>query len=332
MCLTRVFILLFTLCAVETVVSVENDNDSTRAVHLDIDYPLKNNVVESIYSGTIREGMSGAFAGAVQVFCLMWLRTTVSYQYKYGLNMRDALRDLYIQGGIKRFYRGLGFALVQAPLAKFGSVAANDCIRVFGRRFGESAPHVALSTAMGSVIAALFRMFLMPIDTCKTVLQVDGSPGYNKLMDKVWREGKVSLLYQGTVATMVTTVVAHYPWYLVHNFLDSRVEQASTVSRKVMRSAGIALVATVFSDVFVNVLRVLKTVKQTTIGNRQLSYVATMYNVFRESGLVGLLGRGLSARLAVDVLQSVMFTIIWKVTSVRENSGHHIIGSGAYNS
>lgn len=43
----------------------------------------------------------------------MWLRTTVNYQYRYGMSTRAALRTLYQQGGVPRFYSGVGAALLQ---------------------------------------------------------------------------------------------------------------------------------------------------------------------------------------------------------------------------
>jgi hypothetical protein len=47
------------------------------------------------------------------VLCLMWLRTTMNYQYRYGLTTGQALRTLYQQGGIPRFYQGMLPALIQ---------------------------------------------------------------------------------------------------------------------------------------------------------------------------------------------------------------------------
>jgi hypothetical protein len=58
-------------------------------------------------------GYSGFVAGAIQVVTLMWLRTTVNYQYRYGVTMMEALRELNRQGGVQRFYRGLPYALIQ---------------------------------------------------------------------------------------------------------------------------------------------------------------------------------------------------------------------------
>lgn len=46
-------------------------------------------------------------------------------QYRYGTTTTEALRHLYREGGVVRFYRGLGPALLQGPLSRFGDTAAN---------------------------------------------------------------------------------------------------------------------------------------------------------------------------------------------------------------
>ena len=63
-------------------------------------------------------GVTGAMAGVVQVLSLMWLRTIINHQCRYGTTMKQAIRILYNEGGIPRFYRGLSFALIQAPLSR----------------------------------------------------------------------------------------------------------------------------------------------------------------------------------------------------------------------
>lgn len=84
-----------------------------------------------------RGGVAGMAAGVVQVMSFMWMRTTMNYQYAQGGNMRSALKSLYLEGsagkkgaaavagGIGRFYRGLPYAIVQAPISRFGDTAAN---------------------------------------------------------------------------------------------------------------------------------------------------------------------------------------------------------------
>lgn len=51
----------------------------------------------------------------------MWLRTTVNYQYRYGTSTTVALRTLYADGGVARFYQGVGPALLQVR-GSFASV------------------------------------------------------------------------------------------------------------------------------------------------------------------------------------------------------------------
>ena len=51
-------------------------------------------------------GLPGAVAGVVQVTTLMWLRTIINYQCRYGTTFRQAFTTLFHDGGIPRFYRG----------------------------------------------------------------------------------------------------------------------------------------------------------------------------------------------------------------------------------
>ena len=143
-------------------------------------------------------GIPGAIAGVIQVLTLMWLRTVVNYQCRYGASFSQTLKILYNEGGIPRFYRGMSFALVQAPLSRFVATAANDGVETllanltFTKDWGPGR-----STVIASIVVGLWRMVLMPIDTCKTVLQVDSVEGFRNLMRKV-KVGKVYVLYQGT--------------------------------------------------------------------------------------------------------------------------------------
>jgi hypothetical protein len=70
-------------------------------------------------------GKAGALAAVVQVCSLMWLRTSMNYQYRYGGNLQSSLRDLWADGGLPRLYQGLPLALIQGPLSRFGDTAAN---------------------------------------------------------------------------------------------------------------------------------------------------------------------------------------------------------------
>lgn len=56
---------------------------------------------------------------------LLLLPPTLNPQYRYGTTTGEALRTLWKDGGVVRFYRGLGPALLQGPLSRFGDTAAN---------------------------------------------------------------------------------------------------------------------------------------------------------------------------------------------------------------
>ena len=107
-------------------------------------------------------GIPGAIAGAIQVLSLMWLRTIINYQSRYGTTFLQALRTLLNEGGVARLYCGVSFALVQAPLARFVSTAANDGVESllanlsFTKDWGPGR-----TTVVASIVVGFWRMLLM---------------------------------------------------------------------------------------------------------------------------------------------------------------------------
>ena len=157
----------------------------------------------------------------------------------------------------------------------------------------------------------------MPIDTCKTVLQVDGARGFKSLVGRV-RDGDIFALYTGALATIVATIVSHYPWFTVHNILDKCLINRLDTIGLLLRSAFIGFCASAVADTISNSIRVVKTVKQASVGE-YMSYRAVILKVHAESGLRGLFGRGLVTRILTNGLQSMFFTVIWKFMS-RKNT------------
>ena len=114
----------------------------------------------------------------------MWLRTTMNYQYANGGSLGNATSTLYKEGGIGRFYRGVGFAIIQNPLSRFGDTAANTGILCALQEFSPNMP-VAQMTAFASLGGASWRIFLTPVDTFKTTLQVQGPKALELLKEKI---------------------------------------------------------------------------------------------------------------------------------------------------
>jgi hypothetical protein len=157
-------------------------------------------------------GIPGAIAGVVQVLALMWVRTIINYQSRYGSTFFKAVGILYRDGGLGRFYRGVSFALFQAPVARFVSTAANDGVESLLASFELTKNWgPGKTTVVASIVVGFWRMMLMPVDTCKTVLQVDSVEGFRHLMRRV-KAGKIGVLYQGAIANAISSIMGHYPW------------------------------------------------------------------------------------------------------------------------
>lgn len=256
-------------------------------------------------------GLAGAAAMGINVCSLMWLRTTINYQYRYGTSTTVAFKTLYKDGGIPRFYRGLLPALMQGPLSRFGDTAANTGMIAFLDAFEvtEGLP-VAVKTVCASVAAAAFRIFLMPIDTFKTTMQVEGKDGVSKLMAKFRKVGP-STFYQGALASASATFVGHYPWFFVYNYLNAALPKYDETAKKLGRQALIGFCASAVSDTCSNSIRVIKVYKQSN--TEKITYPEALKRVLKEDGVVGLMGRGLKTKIMANGLQGLMFSVLWKL-------------------
>ena len=220
--------------------------------------PLAETLKKAAWKAT-GGGLAGAAAMFVNVGTLMWMRTTVNFQYRYGMSTIEAIKHLYNDGGrglsgIRRFYQGVGPALLQGPLSRFGDTAANAGMLAIWDSYDvtRNAPNAA-KTVTASAAAASFRVLLMPIDACKTILQVEGGTGLTKLGARqliftnhlsvhlhsaagihsislrahpAWhdddagakiRSGGIGVLWHGSIGAMSATFVGHYPWFLTNN-------------------------------------------------------------------------------------------------------------------
>lgn len=271
--------------------------------------PLQwNEVLNKAAASAMRGGTAGACAMGANVACLMWMRTTINYQYRNGTSFPVALRTLYADGGIPRFYRGVAPALVQGPLSRFGDTAANTgMLTLLDSMDATRDMSVGIKTVAASTAAALFRIFLMPVDTVKTTMQVTGK--FSNVIDKV-KIGGVPALYQGSIAAASATFVGHYPWFATYNFLGSKIPKQDTQLGELGRRALMGFCASAVSDTCSNSIRVVKVYKQSHPEN--LSYPQVVKNVLEESGIRGLMFRGLETKILANGMQGILFSILWK--------------------
>jgi len=255
-------------------------------------------------------GLPGAMAMGVQVVSLMWLRTTMNYQYRYGTSTREAMRALYKDGGIARFYRGIGPALIQGPLSRFGDTASNaGMLSLLNQSEAARELPVLVKTGAASVAAGLFRIVLMPVDTFKTILQVEGKNGLPILRQK-FAAGGPKIFFAGALGAAGATMVGHYPWFATHNLLQEKIPKAETMWGKLGRNAFIGFCSSMVSDCSSNSIRVVKTTKQTS--REVISYQQAVRMVVEKDGVQGLFFRGLGTRLMANGFQASLFTVLWK--------------------
>lgn len=308
--------------AVTDTVSKQPEVSDSELLSLTIDWEA---ILTKASKKALGGGKAGAAAAVVQVCSLMWMRTAMNYQYRYGGDLGSSLKTLWAEGGIQRLYQGLPFALVQGPLTRFGDTAANvGILSLLDGLEATSGLPLPFKTAAGSAAAGVFRIFLMPIDTSKTAMQVEGADGLQRLWTKVLSEGP-GPLYQGALASAAATAAGHFPWFLTYNALDAQlpmVTASDDLLLSLLRSATLGLCASCVSDSVSNSLRVVKTTKQTAglsvvdadseNKQKELSYPEIVAMIIEKDGIAGLLGRGLQTRLLTNAIQGGVFSVLWR--------------------
>eukprot|EP00425_Heterocapsa_triquetra_P043462 CAMPEP_0195078828 /NCGR_PEP_ID=MMETSP0448-20130528/20913_1 /TAXON_ID=66468 /ORGANISM="Heterocapsa triquestra, Strain CCMP 448" /LENGTH=289 /DNA_ID=CAMNT_0040111597 /DNA_START=82 /DNA_END=951 /DNA_ORIENTATION=- len=253
-------------------------------------------------------GLAGMGAQAINVLTLMWMRTIMNYQYRYGGSLGEVVKKLYADGGVPRFYRGLVPGLIQAPVSRFGDTAANDGMLA---ALEHTTMPTAAKTMCASGTAAVFRVFLMPIDAWKTTKQVEGKEGLQKLIEKTKKHP--TALWQGALGAMTATWVGHYPWFYTNNQLREVLPDFDFAYGKYVRNAFIGFCSAAVSDTCSNSLRVLKTTRQTSL--EPVGYLESARTIIAKDGYAGLFGRGLGTRIMTNGVQGALFTIGWKAIS-----------------
>jgi hypothetical protein len=267
-----------------------------------------------ILEKSVKNGLSGAGAMTIQVSSLMWLRTTMNYQYKFGGKMLPTIQHLYKEGGVPRFYRGIVPALMVGPLSRFGDTAANSIALYYFKDLKENKNvPLFLQTGSASLMAGMWRFLTIPIDTWKTAKQVHGSKGAAFLSDKFRTQG-VAGFYQGALAASTSTAVGHYPWFLTFNYANAHFPQIKYKDDPLLalsRNAAIGFSATLVSDTVSNSVRVVKTYKQTHVSN--ITYKKVITNILETDGVGGLFFRGLKTKIVTNGLQGIVFSVFYKL-------------------
>mgnify|MGYP004156961233 CR=1 FL=1 len=84
----------------------------------------------------------------------------------------------------------------------------------------------------------------------KTILQVEGADGLQKLQAKI-RKGGPGVLYAGSAGAMSATFVGHYPWFYTNNYLNSvipKYDRTENLPMFLARNAFVGFCSSAVSD------------------------------------------------------------------------------------
>ena len=274
-----------------------------------------NQIFDKSINKAFRGGISGSIAMAINVCTLMPLRTAVNYQYRHGYNMMESFKLLYKDGKIKRFYRGFGFAIIQGPWSRFGDTFANTgTLTLLDSLDSTKDLNIGSKTLLASSAASLFRIISTPLDTCKTILQVEGKQGLSQLNNKFRIAGGIPkgipIFWYGALGSASATFIGHYPWFFTYNYLQEKIPKQDSMLGNISKNAFIGFSASAVSDTCSNSIRVLKTYRQTNI--KQISYTESIKEIIKKDGITSLFGRGLKTKIISNGIQGALFSILWK--------------------
>ena len=103
---------------------------------------------------------------------------------------------------------------------------------------------------------------------------------------------------------------SHNSWFFTYNFLSEKIPKQDTQLAELGRRALLGFCSSAISDTCSNSIRVAKVYKQSY--PEQISYPQVVRNVIAESGVTGLMFRGLETKILSNGLQGILFSILWK--------------------
>lgn len=250
-------------------------------------------------------------AGVLQVICFLWLRTTMNRQYYHGGSLTETLCDLWAEGGIRRFYEGVSFALLQVPLSRFGDTFVQSAVVAV---FGAPGQRLHGYTA-GLIVAtcgAFWRLCVAPLDTLKVTAQVHGEAA-GKVLARRMRESGLLELWSGASAMFLISWATCYPWWAVYNTIFEYWPHPSNQTWHIVRNIVAGVLASLCSDLISNSLRVLKVKRAAREGGSSgvAGYFTDASEIMSKDGPDSLFLRGLKTRLLAGALQGAFFSVLW---------------------
>jgi len=278
-----------------------HDETSTLHGHVeDVTLPQSrgsNSAHGSLWHHAVQGGVAGMVTGMLQVLCLMWLKTVMNHQYYHGGSLVETFHTLWAEGGVSRFYQGVGFALLQKPISRFGDAFMQSAaLSLFGRP-GQHLHGVSFGV-MVATFGACWRLGTAPLDTWKVTAQVHGTLS-QRIFAQRFRVSGLLDLWSGTLAMFILIWCSSLPWWTVYNSILEYWPQSLSTQMQILRNGVAGACASLIADIVSNSLRVLKVKRQAaTKGSVGVEgYVDDAREIVLRDGFAGLFCRGLYARI-----------------------------------
>ena len=107
-----------------------------------------------------------------------------------------------------------------------------------------------------------------------------------------------------------TNVLYLAPRFFTYNFLSEKIPKQDTPIGELGRRALLGFCSSAVSDTCSNSIRVVKVYKQSS--TEAITYPQVVRKVIAESGVTGLMFRGLETKIFSNGLQGILFSILWK--------------------
>ena len=101
-----------------------------------------------------------------------------------------------------------------------------------------------------------------------------------------------------------------HSWFFTYNYLSEKIPKQDTELKELGRRAILGFCSSAVSDTCSNSIRVVKVYKQSY--HEQIGYMQVVRNVIQESGVQGLMFRGLETKILANGMQGILFSILWK--------------------
>ena len=264
---------------------------------------------KSVYDNII----AGGIAGISNVYLTYPLRTVVKVQYVDGNDIIKTFKNILKNKSYRRFYSGINLTLVRVGLGRCCEAGTYTYYKNNNMPIGTNNQKFNNVSEI-SIITSLLKLSLSPLDTISNSYQVNGYKLGKDYIKKKYNIYGIRSLYYGFTPNLGISFIGHYIWFSSYSYMDYYFQNDKNVINnnilnKNIKNGIIGFSSSVLSDLIVNPLRIIKTIKQSSKEN--LTYQEIIKNTFSNQIDKNIL-RGMYLRTFINAFNSSIYVILWK--------------------